>query len=90
MNLVDGVKWCPPGARLWKLLDAVVDLASVRRCSPGAVARAPVGALVPLYSTDQPVKSPFSAKQLTASVYAQRTLRILWYKWGFCGDSCAP
>ena len=38
IDLVDGSAWCPPPARMWKLLDAVVDLATARRCSPGGVA----------------------------------------------------
>ena len=38
IDLVDGSAWCPPPARIWKLLGAVVDLAASRRCSPSGVA----------------------------------------------------
>ena len=38
VDLVDGTMWWTPGARLWKLLDAAVDLAGSRFGSPGAVA----------------------------------------------------
>ena len=38
VDLVDGTNWWTPGGRLWKLLDAIVDLAGCRHGSPGAVA----------------------------------------------------
>ena len=38
VGLIDGVKWFPPGAKLWKLLDAVANLGSICIASPGAVA----------------------------------------------------
>ncbi len=38
VDLVDGTGWAVPVPRLWALLDAVVDLASDPRASPGAVA----------------------------------------------------
>ena len=37
VELVDGRSWWPPGARLWELLEAVVDLAAHPRASPAAV-----------------------------------------------------
>ena len=38
VDLVDGVRWFPPGARVWSLMDAVIDLANVMIASPGGVA----------------------------------------------------
>ena len=38
VDLVEGRFWCPPGARLWSLLDTVLDLAGHGWTSPGAVA----------------------------------------------------
>ena len=38
IDLVEGLYWMPPAARLWELIDAVCDLSVSRRCSPGATA----------------------------------------------------
>ena len=38
VDLVDGCSWCPPGSRIWTLLDASLDLAVIGRSSRGAVA----------------------------------------------------
>jgi len=37
VELVDGRSWWPPGARLWELIEAVVDLAAHPRASAAAV-----------------------------------------------------
>ena len=38
VDLLDGHKWSPPGARMWRLLDGILALSDTRRGSPGAVA----------------------------------------------------
>jgi len=37
VELVDGTHWCPPGARLWEMLQGVVDLSHRRAASPAGV-----------------------------------------------------
>ena len=37
-DLVDGRYWCPPGGRLWTMLDAIIDLAAHGIGSRGSVA----------------------------------------------------
>jgi hypothetical protein len=38
VDLVNGSRWSAPGARIWSLLDGVVDLSACRTASPGGVA----------------------------------------------------
>jgi hypothetical protein len=38
VDLIDGHSWAPPGIRTWQLLDALLDLCTHRRASPGSVA----------------------------------------------------
>ena len=38
IDLVDGTQWHPPASRLLELLSGVVNLSTLRRCSPGALA----------------------------------------------------